>query len=148
MHIVNTMADIVRLEEAGAIPKELAEHLGRKLRRLHAALEPEIPLVDFSLEIHGTIAIGLFEGERSLAALGLPESLAEVFPEWISKLRVGEKGYHVVYIMQNNDSVVQLYLPDELLDQAVRYWLSEQADEEEEFDDEGDGTDADLPEPF
>lgn len=140
MHIIKTLSDVRRLKLTGAISAELAEHFARKLHRSKEALEPELDIEEFSLEYHGSFGL-LEKGDKNLAGIGLPESLAEVMPEWVSRLQVANEVYYVLYIMADNDYIGQVYLPDSILEGAIRLWISEQPAEEEE------GEYGDEPEP-
>lgn len=130
MHIIKTICDIRRLKLAGSIPTALAEHFARKLNHLKEALAPELDLEDFSLELHGVFGV-LEAGDKDLTAIGLPEDLALIMPEWMSRLEVGGEAYYVLYIMADNDYIDQVYLPDAILPGILRLWLSEQPVEEE-----------------
>lgn len=131
MHIINTFDNIQCLKGSGMISKPLASHLEKKLAALRVALEPETELTDFSLAMHGPLWI-LEIGERSLSPIGLPDSLGNVIPEWVSRLKLGEEVYYVLYVMSDNDYVVQIYIHDAAVDGAIREWLAEQSVEEEE----------------
>lgn len=146
MLIINqAMNDIRRLAQSGLIPSDLASHLDKKVRRLHEALEPETPLEDFCLEAHGLIGI-LEKGDRSLKEIGMPEDLSLIMPEWISRLTLPESGnVFILYVMATNDEVIQVYLPEDVMPDAVRLWLSEQPLEEEA---EGGEEDENRPVPF
>jgi hypothetical protein len=139
MHIINTSKDICNLQERGEISKLLAQHLEKKLTALNQALEPETQPNEFSLGIYGPFCI-LEKGDKNLSAIGLPESLAEIMPEWVGRLVVGDEVYYVLYVMANNDFVIQVYLSDNIVEGAIRLWLSEQPLEEE-----GGADDAILP---
>lgn len=131
MYIIKTISDIQRLKLDQTISQGLAQHFARKITALQGALEPEVSLEAFSLEHHGPFGL-LEKGDKNLIAIGLPESLAEIMPEWISRLEVGGEVYYVLYVMADNDYVIQVYLPDAILEETVRAWLSEQPAEEEE----------------
>ena len=130
MHIVNTFGDIHKLKASGVISQPLARHLERKLAALKVALEPETDMAEFSLAMHGPFGI-LEAGDKNLSAIGLSESLAEVMPEWVSRLEVSGEVYYVLYVMSDNDYVVQVYLPDDIVEGTIRAWLNEQPAEEE-----------------
>ena len=137
MQIIKTIGDIQRIEASKMISAPLARHLEKKLAALRQALEPETDLTDFSLAVHGPLGV-LEAGDKSLSAIGLPETLAEVMPEWVSRLAVAGEVYYILYVMSDNDYVVQVYLPDAILEETVRAWLDEQPAEEEggEYGDE------------
>ncbi len=130
MQIIRNLNDIQHLKASGLITEALAKHWTRKILALRLALEPETGVEDFSLTTCGSFGV-LEKGDNCLSAIGLPDSLAEIMPEWISRLEVSGEVYYVLYIMPGNDRVVQLYLPDEILEETLRLWLSEQPMEEE-----------------
>jgi hypothetical protein len=129
MKIIKNICDLRRLKLAGAISPELAEHFARKMNKLHQTVAPELGLEDFSLEFYGVF--GIVEAQdQDLSGIGLPESLALVMPEWVSRLAVGGETYYVLYIMADNDLIDQVYLPDAIMAGKIRLWLSEQPVEE------------------
>lgn len=130
MHIIKTMADIRRLKLAGSISAELAAHFARKMDRLKDNLAPELDLEDFNLEMHGVFGV-LEASDQDLTAIGLPESLALIMPEWVSRLEVDDEVYYVLYLLYDNDGIDQVYLPDAIMVDEIRLWLSEQPVEEE-----------------
>jgi len=125
MLIINMLADIQRLKESKFISQALAEHLKRKLKAPNSALEPGASPEDFSLGAHGQIGI-MEKGDRVMTAVGLPASLNQIMPEWISRLDVDKTTFYILYTMASNDEVVQIYLPDPILEETVRAWLAEQ----------------------
>ena len=143
MYIVREFRDLQTLEKSGKLSSGLVEHLTRKLRRLQQAVEPERELGEFSLEQHGFIGI-LEAGDTSLQAIGLPASLEQIMPEWVSRLPLGDELYYILYVMADNDCVIQVYLPKPLVVGALEAWLEEQPLEEEEEDEE----EASYAEPF
>ena len=143
MNIIREFRDLQTLEKVGKLSSGLAEHLKRKLRRLQQAVEPERELGEFSLEQHGYIGI-LEAGDTSLQAIGLPASLEQIMPEWVSRLPLEDEIYYILYVMADNDCVIQVYLPKSLVAGALESWLEEQPLEEEEEDEE----EASYAEPF
>ena len=135
MHIIRQTQDIHSLYSSGAISNPLAQHLERKLSKLQQAVEPERELDEFSLEQHGYIGV-LEAGDTSLQALGLPASLEQIMPEWVSRLPLEDEIYYILYVMTDNDCVIQVYLPKTLVAGALEAWLEEQPLEEEEEDEE------------
>ena len=138
MYIIREFRDLQTLEKSGKLSSGLVEHLTRKLRRLQQAVEPERELGEFSLEQHGFIGI-LEAGDTSLQAIGLPASLEQIMPEWVSRLPLGDELYYILYVMTDNDCVIQVYLPKSLVAGALEAWLEEQPLEEEEEDEEEKG---------
>ena len=134
MLIIKQGADIARLQQEHHLSIPLAQHLQRKLSTLQQALEPDTLWGEFSLLHHGFIGV-LEPGDRTLSAIGLPESLAHIMPEWVSKLELSGELYYVLYVMSDNDCVIQIYLPEPLLWDSLQTWLSQQPLEEEEEDD-------------
>ena len=130
MHIIKTFSDICEKQMSQVISKSLGKHLETKLEALRVTLEPETDVAKFSLITRGPFGV-LEKGDNRLSAIGLPDSLAEIMPEWVSRLELSGEVYYVLYIMAGNDRVVQLYLPDEILEETLRLWLSEQPMEEE-----------------
>ena len=135
MYIIREFRDLQTLEKVGKLSSGLAEHLKRKLRRLQQAVEPERELGEFSLEQHGYIGV-LEAGDTSLQAIGLPASLEQIMPEWVSRLPLEDELYYILYVMADNDCVIQVYLPKTLVAGALEAWLEEQPLEEEEEDEE------------
>ena len=135
MYIIREFRDLQTLEKSGTLSSGLVEHLKRKLRRLQQAVEPERELGEFSLEQHGFISI-LEAGDTSLKAIGLPASLEQIMPEWVSRLPLEDELYYILYVMADNDCVIQVYLPKPLVVGALEAWLEEQPLEEEEEDEE------------
>jgi hypothetical protein len=144
MHIIKTICDVRRLQLAGAISPELAEHFARKMSRLKEALEPEIDLEEFNLEFHGVFGV-LEASDQDMTAIHLPKNLAHIMPEWVSRLEVAGEIFYVLYVLVSNDEVIQVYLPDTIMADKIRLWLSEQP-AEEEGDDYGD--ESELSQPF
>ena len=135
MYIIREFRDLQTLEKSGKLSSGLVEHLTRKLRRLQQAVEPERELGEFSLEQHGYI--GIWEaGDTSLQAIGLPASLEQIMPEWVSRLPLEDEIYYILYVMADNDCVIQVYLPKTLVAGALEAWLEDQPLEEEEEDEE------------
>jgi len=130
MYIIKTMDDIRRLKLAGSISHELDAHFTRKMNRLKENLEPELDLGEFNLEMHGVFSV-LEASDKEVTAIGLPNELALIMPEWISRLEIGNEVYYVLYIMADNDCINQVYLSDSIMQGAIRLWLSEQPVEEE-----------------
>lgn len=148
MIVINTIADVRRLEEEGKMTSSLAGHLARKLERLRGTLAPDLLIEEFDTQDSGTICI-LEAGDRDLTEAGLPADLSLIMPEWISRLTLPDFEASVLYVMATNDVVVQVYLPDAVMPEAVRLWLAEQPDEEIEHDEaEGGEANGGLPEPF
>ena len=143
MYIIREFRDLQTLEKSGKLSSGLVEHLTRKLRRLQQTVEPERELGEFSLEQHGYIGI-LEAGDTSLQAIGLPASLEQIMPEWVSRLPLEDEIYYILYVMTDNDCVIQVYLPKPLVAGALEAWLEEQPLEEEEEDEE----EASYAEPF
>ena len=143
MYIIREFRDLQTLEKSGKLSSGLVEHLTRKLRRLQQAVEPGRELGEFSLEQHGFIGV-LEAGDTSLQAIGLPASLEQIMPEWVSRLPLGDELYYILYVMTDNDCVIQVYLPKPLVVGALEAWLEEQPLEEEEEDEE----EASYAEPF
>jgi hypothetical protein len=137
MHIIRTFKDIEKLKINHAINNDLANYLEEELKQLKESYEPEVPQEDFSLDIYGPIAI-LDSGEESLTSLGLPQSIRNTMPEWVSIKHIGEDSYFVIYILADNDFINQIYLPSNGVSPALFKWLSEQAESEQ--------TDEDYPE--
>ena len=135
MYIIREFRDLQTLEKSGKLSSGLVEHLTRKLRRLQQAVEPERELGEFSLEQHGYIGI-LEAGDTSLQAIGLPARLEQIMPEWVSRLPLGDELYYILYVVTDNDCVIQVYLPKPLVAGALEAWLEEQPLEEEEEDEE------------
>ena len=79
---------------------------------------PQREIFNFSLEQHGYIGI-LEAGDMSLQAIGLPASLEQIMPEWVSRLPLEDELYYILYVMADNDCVIQVYLPKTLVAGAL-----------------------------
>lgn len=130
MHIVKTLSDLRTLAECHAVSEKLAKHLEEKLKALREALEPDTDLEQFSLAMHGPLGL-LEEGDQNFSALGLPESLDQIMPEWVGRIEVAGETYYILYVMADNDYVIQVYLPDTIIGESLWLWLSEQSIEAE-----------------
>lgn len=75
------------------------------------------------MEMHGVFGV-LEASDRDLTALGLPESLAFVMPEWVSCLKLKMSTYYVCF-MADNDCIDQIYVPEEGIAEKIWLWLSE-----------------------
>lgn len=130
MHIINTLSDVRRLEAAGSVAANLAQYLERKLKVMNLAVGPEMTLVEFSLRKHGSIGI-LEYGDRSLAKLGLPETLDLLMPEWVSRLVVEDAMYFVAYFLHDDGNCSLCLIPEAIASDVIMTWLSNQPLEEE-----------------
>ena len=135
MYIIKDFQEMRTLEKTRKLSSELAGHLTRKLRQLQQVVEPEATLASFSLEQHGYIGI-LEAGDTSFQAIGLPASLEQIMPEWVSRLSLKGEVYYILYVMADNDCVIQVYLPKPLVVGALEAWLEDQPLEEEEEEEE------------
>ena len=125
MHIIKSTADVRKLKVKGSISEKLAEHIEAKVERLKDILEPEQDIDSFVLDRYG--AIGLFEaGDKDFAGIGVEEPIKNIVPEWIGKISIGDANYYLIYLVSNNDSVVQIYVPEKLAEKGLLEWLSEQ----------------------
>lgn len=135
MHVIKTLEDIRKLSDCQVISDQLAKHLEKKLKELREALEPDKELNQFSLAQHGPF--GLMEKEdQNFTAMGLPKALDQIMPEWVSRVEVAGETYYVLYVMADNDYMVQVYLPDAFIGEALWLWLSEQSVEAEGGDED------------
>ena len=130
MLIFRSLQDIENQQEHRKISAALAAHLTQKLESLRLALEPQTNREDFSLKNHGPIGV-MERGDNNLSAIGLPEKLDQIQPEWISRLQVGEEAFHILYVLADNDYMQQVYLSNRLLGEELLCWLEEQSVEEE-----------------
>ena len=125
MRVIKCIADIRKLRDEGNISAELAEHIEAKVERLKDILEPSQDIDNFLLDRYG--AIGLFEaGDKDFAGIGVEEPIKNIVPEWIGKIYIGDANYYLIYLVSNNDSVVQIYVPEKLADKELLEWFSEQ----------------------
>ena len=134
MLLIERLGDVQRFVEEAKISQPLAAHLQRKIINLRDALEPETKLADFELvPQHGLIAILTREDNHDWTQAGLPNELALIMPEWVSRLELKDatSTYYILYVMADNDCVTQVYLPDDILVETIRAWLNEQPMEEE-----------------
>lgn len=131
MHIVKTFCNLVQLDHDQNISTALFRHLYEKMENLQKALEPDLEDSEkFSLKKHGPIGI-LQKDDEDFSAIGLPSSLDEIMPEWVSRLEIEDETYYVLYVLADNDYCLQVYLPDKIVNETIRLWLSEQTLEEE-----------------
>ena len=125
MHIIKSTADVRKLKAEGSISEKLAEYIEAKVERLKTILEPEQDIDSFVLDRYG--AIGLFEaGDKDFAGIGVEEPIKNIVPEWIGKMSIDDENYYLIYLVSNNDSVVQIYVPEKLVEKELLEWLSEQ----------------------
>lgn len=130
MHIIKTVSDIKHLELNGSITPELAHHLAVKLNKTREDFAPELPLEDFNLEEYGVF--GLLEAtDTDFSAIGLPESLDSVMPEFVTYLEMKDDTFYILYFMPDNDLMDQIYIPDSAMSDKIRQWISELPIEEE-----------------
>ena len=125
MHVIKSIANIRKLRDEGKISAKLAEHIKAKVERLKDILEPKQDINNFLLDKYGTI--GLFEsGDNDFSSIGVEEPIKDIIPEWIGKISIDDKNYYLIYLISNNDSVVQIYVPEKLVEKELLGWLSEQ----------------------
>ena len=125
MHVIKSIANIRKLRDEGKISAKLAEHIEAKVERLKDILEPKQDINNFLLDKYGTI--GLFEsGDNDFSSIGVEEPIKDIIPEWIGKISIDDKNYYLIYLISNNDSVVQIYVPEKLVEKELLGWLSEQ----------------------
>lgn len=125
MRVIKCIADIRKLRDEGNISAELAEHIEAKVERLKDILEPNQDINNFLLDKYGTI--GLFEsGDKVFSGIGVEEPIKDIVPEWIGKISIEDENYYLIYLVSNNDSVVQIYVPEKLADKELLEWFSEQ----------------------
>ena len=125
MHVIKSIANIRKLRDEGKISAKLAEHIKAKVERLKDILEPKQDINNFLLDKYGTI--GLFEsGDNDFSSIGVEEPIKDIIPEWIGKISIDDKNYYLIYLISNNDSVVQIYVPEKLVEKELLEWLSEQ----------------------
>ena len=125
MRVIKSIANIRKLRDEGKISAKLAEHIKAKVERLKDILEPKQDINNFLLDKYGTI--GLFEaGDKDFAGIGVEEPIKNVIPEWVGKISIDNANYYLIYLVSNNDSVVQIYVPEKLVEKELLEWLSEQ----------------------
>ena len=125
MHVIKSIANIRKLRDEGKISAKLAEHIKAKVERLKDILEPKQDINNFLLDKYGTI--GLFEsGDNDFSSIGVEEPIKDIIPEWIGKMSIDDENYYLIYLVSNNDSVVQIYVPEKLVEKELLEWLSEQ----------------------
>ncbi len=142
MHIIETRQDIMNLFGKQIITPAMADYLTQEMHLLRNSLEPEVPLLRFSLDIHGPIVL-LEHSAENLACLGLRPDIQQIIPEWVSRKTIGSERYYVLFILADNDFIYQLYLLDHNLPEPYAEWLAEEA----ETDEQGEGRLPDRP-PF
>ena len=125
MRVIKCIANIRKLRDEGNISAALAEHIEAKVERLKDILEPDQDIDNFLLDKYGII--GLFEaGDKDFAGIGVEEPIKDIIPEWIGKISIDDANYYLVYLVSNNDSIVQIYVPEKLADKELLEWFSEQ----------------------
>ena len=125
MHVIKSIANIRKLRDEGKISAKLAEHIKAKVERLKDILEPKQDINNFLLDKYGTI--GLFEsGDNDFSSIGVEEPIKDIIPEWIGKISIDDENYYLIYLISNNDSVVQIYVPEKLVGKELLEWFSEQ----------------------
>ncbi|EIW19600.1 MULTISPECIES: hypothetical protein [Pelosinus] len=132
MYIINTLSDVRCLEASGSISINLIQYLERSIKAMHTVVKSKIPLAAFGLEKHGSIGI-LEPGDRSLAELGLPETLELLMPEWISRLVLSDVNYFVAYFLHGNGNCSRCLIPESIASDVIMVWLLDQPMEEEEW---------------
>lgn len=83
----------------------------------------------FSLEIHGPIAV-LNPGEETLTGIGLSGTIHDLMVEWVSRKVIGNQEWYTIYVLADNDYMLQIYVPFDGLSPDLAEWLSEQAEED------------------
>jgi len=131
MHIIKTLLDLHVLAQEGDLSPAMAEYFEQELLLLHGSLEPEVPMGQFSLEIHGPIAV-LNPGEENLTGIGLYGTIRDLMVEWVSRKAIGNQEWYTIYVLADNDYMLQIYVPFDGLSPDLAEWLSEQAEEEEQ----------------
>ena len=125
MHIIKSSADVRKLKVKGSISEKLAEHIEAKVERLKDILEPEQDIDSFVLDRYG--AIGLFEADdKDFKGIGVETAIKNIVPEWIGQISLGDENYYLIYLISNNDSVVQIYVPEKLVEGELLEWLIDQ----------------------
>jgi len=138
MRIIKSVSDIRKLKNEGSISEKLAKHIEAKVVKLRDILEPKLDMEVFSLDVCGNI--GLFEkGDRDFAAIGIVDELKNITPEWISKVCVATGNYYIFYFIANNDCVVQIYVPETLVNGELSEWINSQDIDDEKAGGEGAG---------
>jgi len=133
MHIVETLADIHALARKGAVTPAMAAHLERELHLLRDSLEPEVPMELFSLSVHGPIVL-LRPGEENLAGLGMRGNVRDLAVEWVSRRRIGGAEWYVIFVLADNDYMLQIYVPRDGLSPDFAEYLAELAEDDEQSD--------------
>jgi len=125
MFLINSMSNIRKLRDEGNVSAKLAEHIEAKVERLKDILEPNQNIDSFVLEKYGNI--GLFEAtDKDFKGIGVEEVIKNIIPEWIGKISIADEKYYLIYLMSNNDSVVQIYLPEKLVEGELLEWINNQ----------------------
>jgi len=125
MHIIKSSADVRKLKVEGSISEKLAEHIEAKVERLKDILEPEQDIDSFVLDRYG--GIGLFDAnDKDFKGIGVDAAIKNIVPEWIGKISLGDENYYLIYLVSNNDSVVQIYVPEKLVEGELLEWLMDQ----------------------
>lgn len=131
MYIIKTFKDLRDLAKEDKLTSAMTKYLENEIRLLHQSYEPETSADQFSLDIHGPIAI-LDSGDEDLSRLGLLKSLRDLMPEWVSRKTIGKLQFYAVFVLADNDYMNQIYVPCQDLLPLLEEWLAEQAETEEQ----------------
>ena len=125
MFVINSRYDIQKLRKEGNVSVKLAKHIEAKIERLKDILEPNQDIDSFVLEKYGNI--GLFEAaDKDFKGIGVEEVVKNIIPEWIGKISLADEKYYLIYLISNNDSVIQIYLPEKLVKGELSEWINKQ----------------------
>lgn len=133
MHIIKTLADLHALAQEGSVSPAMAGYFEQELLLLHDSLEPEVPMERFSLDVHGPIAV-LSTGEELLTSIGMPGTIRDLMVEWVSRKVIGGIQWYAVFVLADNDCMLQIYVPFDGLSSELSEWLAEQAEDDERGD--------------
>lgn len=138
MLTIRTHRNIASAKRQRRLPDTLVEFLEKTFRELHVALEPDVPLKCFSLEMHGPIYVleASVDTLMSLRKRGLLPDEGEMDscqPEWVEKIDLGDHLIWRIGIMTDNDYLYQLILPVNEFGPELEQWLEELMLESERY---------------
>lgn len=129
MYIIKTKLDIDVLRNANVIQKQYMDIIESNFILQYKILKEynEITLEDFSLNNDGEIAL-LEKGDnlRNLQVLGLDPNggLLCTIPESVKGIIIEEKILFEIMILCNNQYVLYVYVPEEIVDDEILQWIN------------------------
>jgi hypothetical protein len=138
MLTIRALRNIASAKRHRRLPDSLVEFLEKTFRELHEALEPDVALKCFSLEMHGPIYVleAGVDTLMSLRKLGLlpDENEMEIFqPEWVEKIDIKDYEGYQLGVMTDNDYLFRVIISVNEFGLDVEQWLEELMRESETY---------------